>query len=94
MNLRVGAGFLAVGFFAVGFFAGGFFAVLVLFVFLREIRVTLLIAASIPMSLIITVTVPVGSEASTTPYESSLVGPPSDTNVVPPVSTSNRPRFR
>ncbi|MCB9759932.1 MAG: efflux RND transporter permease subunit [Alphaproteobacteria bacterium] len=36
---------------------GGLFAVLILFVFLREIRVTLLIAASIPMSLMITVTV-------------------------------------
>jgi len=36
---------------------GGVFAVIILFVFLREIRMTLLIAASIPLSLIITVTV-------------------------------------
>ena len=36
---------------------GGIFAVIILFVFLREIRMTLLIAASIPMSLVITVTV-------------------------------------
>ncbi|HJN74737.1 MAG TPA: efflux RND transporter permease subunit [Myxococcota bacterium] len=36
---------------------GGFFAVIILFLFLREIRMTLLIAASIPMSLVITVTV-------------------------------------
>ncbi len=37
--------------------AGGLFAVIVLFVFLREARMTLLIAASIPMSLIMTVSV-------------------------------------
>lgn len=36
---------------------GGLFAVIILFVFLREIRMTLLIAASIPLSLLITVTV-------------------------------------
>ncbi len=36
---------------------GGLFAVIILFVFLREIRMTLLIAASIPLSLVITVTV-------------------------------------
>jgi HAE1 family hydrophobic/amphiphilic exporter-1 len=36
---------------------GGLFAVIILFIFLREIRMTLLIAASIPLSLLITVTV-------------------------------------
>ena len=36
---------------------GGIFAVIILFVFLREIRMTLLIAASIPLSLVMTVTV-------------------------------------
>lgn len=36
---------------------GGIFAVIILFIFLREIRMTLLIAASIPLSLVMTVTV-------------------------------------
>ncbi|MCP4806831.1 MAG: efflux RND transporter permease subunit [Proteobacteria bacterium] len=36
---------------------GGLFAVIILFIFLREIRMTLLIAASIPLSLMMTVTV-------------------------------------